>query len=167
MRYFSKFSERELICTFINTWNIVKSFFKDASPVNDNNKPEFCSLLRNISILNENLRFANFDELDLSHIDFSNADLSGTFFIGVNFSHSNFKSANLDTVWWEKSNLSNSNFESAFMECTHLEYCNCRNSIFNKAHLLASVVTGADFSYSSLEQTNFMECDAKKLLSKA
>lgn len=47
-----------------------------------------------------------------------------------------------------------------------MEDCNCRHVKFNHAHLLSSVVSGADFSYADLSNANFMECDADRIVVK-
>jgi len=161
--YFVKLYDEKLVRTFLNLWKIVRAVSPNDSPIADENKDIFSCILKRVSITNENLKIANLYELNLSYMDFSKTDLSETHFFDVNFSNCNFTSANLDSITWSGSNLADSDFESAFMECANLEDCDCQRASFKKAHLLSSVVSGANFSYVNLENANFMECDADRI----
>lgn len=165
-KFFSSIEEMELICVFVNLWKIVKTLNGKEDSVYKENMREYSKTLQKIAFINRDRKYADLTGLDLSYMDFSDMDLSETCFYNVNFSHSNFQSANLDAICWSGSDLSYSNFDFAFMECSHMEDCNCRYATFRHAHLLSSVVSGADFSYVDLGNTNFMECDADRIIVK-
>lgn len=165
-KIFANIENKHSIITFINLWKIVKAFSREINPVKKDNMSNFCTILRKLSLINEDKRYINLAGLDLSYIDFSYMNLSETCFRNVNFCHCNFQSANLDCICWSGADLSHANFVSASMECSHMEGCNCNYAKFNHAYLLSSVVSGADFSYADLGNANFMECDADRIIVK-
>lgn len=160
---FLEYRDEQMVFMFIGVWKIVKLCFYEESPVYKTNMESFCNLLKLISKINKEKSIVNLGALDLSYMDFSKENMDETCFYNVNFNHSNFKEASLDSICWSGSNISVCDFLAAFMECAHLEDCNCRNTFFKKTHLLSAVVSGADFSGASLENCNFMECDADRI----
>lgn len=58
----------------------------------------------------------DFSYLDLSHQDFSNANLRGAIFIGANLSHSNLSRTDLTAAILNSANLSGTTFQFAILE---------------------------------------------------
>lgn len=161
--YFNDLNGRQFYL-FLNLWKIVKALNPKANLIGGENKKEFAILLRDISKINASNNINRLARLDLSYCDFSKEDLSETIFNGVNMRYCNFQSAYLNAIDLGNSDLSYSKFDHAFMECSYLDYSNCTGVSFAYAHLLSSVVSNANFTDVSLKNTNFMECDADRLI---